>query len=128
MLCTSCFEAILPECPETILVKARLSATTDYYAIVTDKFGTKYHERVTTDLQGGFEFTSDVLPVGSFTRHSGTFELEVRTDLNSCDPEILTFCVDGVETEFLCVIFGFIEMVSDPAVEAIIGCDCPEEV
>lgn len=132
MSCTSCYEAILPECPATILVKAGLSADAPYYAVVTTPAGTKYAEAVTTDADGNFEFTADVLPAGSFNRHAGAFTLEVLQELNSCSPESLNICVDGVETAFLCVLFSFVEMSltteGEETLEAIIGCDCPEEV
>lgn len=126
MSCTSCFEVALPECPETITVKAGLAESTDYYAIVTDKFGAPYAEQITTDADGNFEFDSTVLPAGSFNRHAGPFIMEVKSALTSCDPEELTFCVDGGEKMFVCIVFWFIEMNVDPGPpEAVIGCDCP---
>jgi len=137
MSCSTCYEVRIPECPDDITILAQLDADTTYFVTITTKFEKKYTQQVLTDSDGSFIIRVADLPEGLFTRHSGDFTVDVRKTLTNCDPETMQFCVDGVMTEFTCVIMSFYKLersllpvaygyAAPQQLETTIGCECPE--
>ncbi len=76
--CDSCYPTSFPEC-ENLTFVAGLTPSTNYTAIVTNHFGQKYTQDVTTDTGGAFELDYTLFPEGFFNPYSGFFTLEVQT-------------------------------------------------
>ena len=90
--CNTCYQAVLTHCPETITVKAGLTADTEYKVKFTDKFGNRYTKEVTTNGSGEFTITVDAdFPTGLFNSVSGVFEIQVSLTANPWTPVDLTF-------------------------------------
>ena len=121
--CNKCFEASAPECPSVLILNCQLTAATDYFIMVTDKFGEEYIQAVTSDANGKVVFKTNYLPAGSLNRHSGSWKIEVREDNTDCSVRKLKFCCDGTETEFDCVVLDFFQS-SLGSLPTEVGCFC----
>ena len=82
--CACCFEDYLAKCNTEITVYAKLSPTTDYRWVITDKNDKKYEGDFTTDADGFWVIPVDQLPPGLLTEYSGQFTLQVYDD--GCKP------------------------------------------
>jgi hypothetical protein len=69
-----------PEC-EDLNMGVGLAASTNYRAIITNHFGQKYFQDVTSDGSGSIVINIDSFPSGFFNPYSGFFKLEA-TDSN----------------------------------------------
>lgn len=100
--CKECFEVALNTCADRIFIDAGLSG--DLFYRVTDKFDNKYSDALQYEDGNQIPFIpiSD-LPPGLFTPHSGSFKLEVFTQITGCEPQTLTFC----DVEYDCVLMTF---------------------
>lgn len=125
MSCQNCYEVRIPECPSSLTVLAQLDVNSDFVVTITDKFNKRFTQEVTTDSNGSFEIDLTDIPAGTFNRHAGNFRIEVfLAENNTCDPELLQFCCDGVVKDFHCVVMSFFQ--SDlGSLETEIGCPCP---
>ena len=74
--CDECFPASYPEC-EDITFVVGLTPSTNYTAIITNHFGQKYEQDVTTDTGGAFTLDISTFPEGFFNPYSGFFTLTV---------------------------------------------------
>lgn len=122
MSCQSCFEANVAECPDSISVIGQLNAATNYSVVITDKFGERFIQTVTTDSGGSFIIDVSQIPPGTFNRHAGNFTIEVFEALTDCEPQSLTFCCDGVDKDYKCIVMSFYQ--SEGGGEVEIGCNC----
>lgn len=74
--CDECYSASYPECDDLNL-GVGLAATTAYKALVTNHFGQKYEQNVTSDGAGSIVISIDGFPTGFFNPYSGSYKLEV---------------------------------------------------
>jgi hypothetical protein len=77
---------------DNITVNAGLTPGTEYWYIITDKFGNRYTKQVTADENGSFELQASDFPQGLFNPYSGKFPLQVKKTLQDEAPQPLTFC------------------------------------
>lgn len=101
--CSTCYEIVLPECGETLTIKAGLTPNTDYSYTIVDKFDNAYQKFFTTDSNGAFIVDYNDFPDGYFTRFSGTFNLMVMRSNAYCEQSSLTFCGN----QYDCLSFSF---------------------
>ena len=100
--CTSCYAVTLLSCTEKINVEAGLQAATDYTYRITDKFGNRFNQVVTTDEEGTFSIEPKNHLPGLFTPYSGAFKVEVFKEGN-CEPGTMTFW----DEEYKCILIDF---------------------
>lgn len=74
--CQECYSASYPEC-EDLNMGVGLAASTAYKALVTNHFGQKYTQDVTSDGSGSIVINVDTFPTGFFNPYSGSYKLEV---------------------------------------------------
>lgn len=84
--CTCCFTDYLIKCSTEINVFAKLTPTTDYVWVITDKFNRQYSGEFTTDAEGFWSIPVADLPAGLLTEFSGSFMLKVYDAADSCSP------------------------------------------
>jgi hypothetical protein len=77
-----------------ITVKARLSANTPYWYILTDKFGKIY----TSDADGSILMDMSNFPSGLFNPYAGSFLVQVKSTLEYGTAVPLTFCGKSYDT------------------------------
>lgn len=100
--CDTCFELIFPDCQD-MLFELGLTPTTEYYVIITDKFGNEYYDQITTDADGNIVVDPSLYVSGSlFTPFSGSFTLTIKEGLVYSD--LIEFTVDSIT--YNCVIFS----------------------
>jgi len=75
--CNCCFEDYLVKCTTEINVFAKLTPTTLYNWVITDKFDRQYSGSFTTDSNGFWQIPVADLPAGLLTEFSGDFTLQV---------------------------------------------------
>lgn len=109
MSCNSCYEISLPACRDIIAVKLGLAADSQFTWVITDKFGNKYSEEVTTDGSGNFEVDTTELPDELFNAYAGKF---ILTIINSGDQ---TQAFEINDTEYSCIAMSFHESDKDEA-------------
>ncbi len=93
MSCTTCYNAEISKCPEVISIQAGLTPNTDYYIRVTDKFGNRYGEAITSNGDGDVAITADdtdVYPVGLFDDTGSVLLIEVSVENNPWVPLTMT--------------------------------------
>lgn len=78
-VCSTCFQATVAECSETITLALGLAADTDYTWKITDGFGSTYTDDVTSNGTGQIEIDADELPDGFLSPSQATFKIEVFT-------------------------------------------------
>lgn len=83
--CTCCFTDYLVKCSTEINVFAKLTASTEYTWVITDKFDRQYSGAFTTDGDGFWSIPVTELPAGLLTEFSGSFKLQVYQGEN-CAP------------------------------------------
>ncbi len=72
-----CFEAIISTCSSDILLKAGLTAATEYFWVLTDRHGNITQRRATTDVDGMLTIT---LPESmALNQYSGMINLSIRS-------------------------------------------------
>lgn len=99
--CDDIWYQSLPACADGFTVKPPgLKPETDYYWILTDKFGHIYSEVATTDAEGGFIITASEFPDGFFNEYAGQMELEIKGHPYYCEPLVFIFC-NGIYTRFV---------------------------
>lgn len=86
MECNSCFQDFIAKCEESIDVFAKLEPNTEYQWVITDKFGNKYSEPVTSDDFGFISIPTSELPAGLLTEFGGNFTLQFYTSTDNCTP------------------------------------------
>ncbi|HET6255849.1 MAG TPA: hypothetical protein VFE32_17360 [Puia sp.] len=102
--CNSVFQITLPApsganaAVDNITINAHLTPATEYWYIVTDKFGNEYTKQVTADENGSFELLAADFPTGLFNPYSGKFQLQVKKTLQDEAPQPLTFCAEAYDT------------------------------
>lgn len=101
MSCDTCYEVSLPACAGVITVNVGMDPNNIYTWIITDKFGNKYQENVTTDGAGKFVIDASDLPDGLFTPSSGTFILAI---INSAG-ETQSMAING--EDYTCISMSF---------------------
>lgn len=79
--CDECYQASYEWC-EDITFVVGLTPSTNYGAVITNHFGQKYTQDVTTDTGGAFTLDADDFPEGFFNPYSGFYTLQV-TDANN---------------------------------------------
>lgn len=77
MSCETCFKVSLPDCEDSIAINLALTPATNYFCLISDKFGNKYKILVTTDANGNFVIQTKDFPKGLFTKFSGDFLFRV---------------------------------------------------
>jgi hypothetical protein len=124
--CSLYYNAPLPACSSEILVRAHLTAETEYTWTVRDlRFGTHYIGQVETDTEGSFTLDTSAVPFppALFNAAAGQFELTVKRDAGQCGASPMTLCVDSLTSEmYYAVLLSFYTAVGDIA--AVVGCDC----
>lgn len=75
--CDSCYPASYAECEDIVFVVG-LGDTQNYQAIITNSFGQKYTQDVTTDTGGAFSLDISLFPDGFFNPFAGFFTLTVE--------------------------------------------------
>lgn len=77
MVCPTCYQDYISKCSNTLTINAQLDPDTDFVWLIRDKFGNEYGGNVTTDGDGlaTIDITSDDLPAGLLTPHSGYFTI-----------------------------------------------------
>ncbi len=123
--CDKCYEASAPECPSSLILNCELIPTTDYFVMLTDKFGEQYTQAVTSDAEGKVSFKTSQLPAGMLNRHAGNFKIEVRKLNTDCTPETLKLCCDGAAQNFQCVLLSFFQSTLG-SLPTEIGCYCDD--
>lgn len=113
--CSTCLEVILQSCPETIQVKG-LTAATEYYWIITTKFGKLYQKLTTTDAEGVLTIDCSILPEGMLNPHAGAFRLEVRAGANYLT--IIPLTLDGESYD--CLMLSFADVEGDAGINNLI--------
>src|SRR6476620_7485346 len=108
MACVSCFNILLPQCPEVININAGLLATTSYKWEITDKFQKVYNGIATTDADGlltiHIEGNADI-PKGLFMSFSGSFNLKVLKEVEEGKFEAASFVIDTIEYDCAEILF-----------------------
>lgn len=84
--CTWCFEDYVVKCDDEINVFAKLTPTTNYKWVITDKFDRQYSGDFTTDADGFWVIPVADLPPGLLTEFSGQFKLQVFEGDSNCTP------------------------------------------
>ncbi len=102
--CDECYRIALPECLETLTIKAHLEADTDYQVFIENILGNVYRQDVTSNGDGELEIdlTDDIYPEALFNKNAGAFKLYVKIDDDGSDAAITL--TDG---EFECIDFDF---------------------
>jgi len=103
--CPTCFKATLSECGDEIIVRAGLAADSSYYFRITDKFFNVYSGEMQTNGDGDFTLEVNRFPIALFTRHSGSFTLEVSVLESPFTPVQFWLC----DTAFFCIQFSFVK-------------------
>lgn len=93
MACETCFHSQIPSCADEIIVNAGLTPSTLYYYVITDKFGNKYTNDVTTTLGGLMIIDTSELPEGLITPYSGDFTLEIY----DMDDNLMEYSIGAVD-------------------------------
>lgn len=104
--CEQCYRTSLPECIETLIIKAHLEATTDYQVFIQHITGTIYKLDVTSNGDGELEIdlTDAIYPEGLFNKNAGAFKLWVELESDGSDVAITI-----TEGEFSCIDFDLFE-------------------
>lgn len=89
--CSTCFDSVLSNCPTGITLNAHLTPLTDYKWVITDKFGNKYTDTVTSDADGAIIIDDAALPDGFFSAHAGEFSIQVLNPLTNT-PQSMKLC------------------------------------
>jgi hypothetical protein len=84
--CNCCFTDYLVKCSTEINVYAKLTPSTAYEWVITDKFNRQYSGSFTTDAEGFWSIPVASLPDGLLTEFSGRFSLQVFEDGTTCAP------------------------------------------
>lgn len=104
LYCDTCFQANLSATPDNVIVNGGLNASTDYLIRITDKFGNRYTQQVTTDADGNFTLpVNETYPPGFFTAYSGIFEIQASLTTGTFGPKNFTFSTvtyDCIQVEF----------------------------
>lgn len=99
--CDTCYVLSFAHCDDMVF-DLGLTPATNYYFIITDKFGNEYFDILTTDVDGKFTIDPTLYLSGSlFTPFSGTFILTIKLALPYSD--LIEFTVDSIS--YNCVIF-----------------------
>lgn len=77
MECNSPFSDYISNCQTALIVNAHLTPTTNYIALIKDKFDKVYSVAITTDISGNFQIPIADLPDGLLNNFAGTFVLSV---------------------------------------------------
>lgn len=80
MVCPSCYQDYISNCPVSLSINAGLTLDTEYVAWLVDKFGMNYEIDFTADGDGIGVLDLSTLPDGLFTPYSGFFTLKVLDD------------------------------------------------
>jgi len=124
-LCPSCYEITLSDCLDKIILDAGLTPATEYFTRITDKFGNKYNEAITSEADGTLQMDLTMYPTGMFTAHAGVFNLEIFEAAENCEPLTVTLC----DAEYNCIQMSFEKInTSAELTEQTIPCGCPEVV
>lgn len=102
--CAACYEAILPECCEQLVLAVGLAANTQYAFEVTDKFDHTRWNSATTNADGQLVIDMNIFPEGLFNRYAGKFTIEVRAYLQNYYPPLM-LTIGGNDYE--CIIISF---------------------
>ncbi len=97
-----CFEATIASCSADLILKAGLTAATEYFWVIIDRHGNLTQRKVTTDLNG---LLTIELPEG-LNQYSGMLRLTIRTG-----DSYLTLVPLVFDTEsYNCVLFNLVEI------------------
>ena len=104
--CDDCFQACLSELPENIVIKGGLTATTNYYIKVIDKFNNKFTTpAIASDGAGSLHIAiPDTFPAQWLNRNAGKFKVKVSKTLQPWTPESMT--LGG--SPFSCILVEFV--------------------
>lgn len=84
--CNCCYEDYIVKCGTNINVFAKLTPSTAYKWVITDKFERQYQGDFTTDADGFWVIPVASLPAGLLTEFSGSFKLQVYAADETCGP------------------------------------------
>ena len=121
--CPTCYEVILNECADFILIAGGFKTGETYIIIITDKFGNEYRLTYVSDDDGSLTIDVTDLPDGLFTAYSGVFTVKIY-ESDGCTPATITFC----EEVYTCLKLTFktVLLESDDDIFEYIKC-CEEE-
>jgi len=77
MSCNNFYPCYTAACTDSLTIKANLLANTQYTLNITDKFGSRYTQDVTSASDGGFVIDFTALPDGLLTPYSGYLDIQV---------------------------------------------------
>ena len=100
--CDTCYELTFPDCQDMVF-DLGLTPASEYYVIITDKFGNEYYDQLTVDASGSLIIDPLLYVQGSlFTPFSGSFTLTIKEGLVYSD--LIEFTIDSIS--YNCVIFS----------------------
>lgn len=91
--CDDVWYQSLPACTTGFTVTSeQFEQNTDYYWIITDKFGHLYSDVAETDEFKTFEIPASAFPIGFFNEYAGQMILEVKGHPYYCEPIGMEIC------------------------------------
>ncbi len=105
--CDTCYPVTIPHCSLAYTVCGVLTADTEYWSVITDKFGKKHIVNGTTDADGMWTIDPDDYPDGFFSQYGGIKTLQFYTDANLCD--IVTITIGDPGTDYTCISIKVVE-------------------
>lgn len=83
-----------------------LDASTDFKAVITNHFGQKYTQDVTSDINGTITVDITYFPDGFFNPNAGIYTLEVTDPGGAIQTMVIGY------TDYLCLSFDIYELQS----------------
>ena len=99
-----CYSDFISCDPDEIIIKAKLTPSTDYFYTIADKFGNQITKQFTTDANGDWKIPKTDLPA-DFLIEGAKFKITVTVDAHDAVAEtmLLTQAINCIDVEVKCV-------------------------